>query len=420
MPIEVISGPHYNAVGRGMAYGATPTAAVTLYGGLTALASWPVEALYDGIPASPMGSSAEYGTYYFDISLNMIPCGDGEQASAVGWSTTACSIATSATNVFKGAKSLSLWSSAGAGRGYLTIQVQAGDRLGYHVALGYVSAPDTAKLVVYDPQLGRWLAADGSWSAVFTAAFESSETAAFESKKATFTVPSVSEWLTPAGELEVSIYPSDSGGGGNCFAELVLYPMVDFLGLFGHNLPAAAAVSLTSYADWWHGGAATVEASWSSPQRPVAWLPIGTPLAHPFYRLTIAASPFQLWCGELVLGRRSTLSAYSEYSPRLEIVHPQVRNVSRGGSGWAQAAARYPIRSLSLPFDVDSAAAAEMQDLGAMTRGGQTPIVLLPGDTHPDVCMLGRIQERQSFAMPNFLRQTTELFVVEEAFPSLD
>lgn len=419
MAVEVIAGPLYNALGRGVAYGATPSGPVSLWGGGTARTSFGLSGLWDGIPASPMIMNEVYSTYYLDIGVNLVQCGDGEQATAVGWTGSAATVATSATLAYKGAKSLYVSSSAAAGYASQVISVQAGEALGYHVAL----AGETAKLVIYDRNTCRYLAPGGTWQTGFIAVF-SGTSASFTSATGTFTAPTASEWWAPMGDLEIKVYPSEDMLGGACYAEVLVYPLINFVGLFGHNVPPATTMSLTSYANWWHGGTATVVASSTTQRRPVAWISTAGDLAAPFYRfalVTAGGDPFESawWGGELVLGRRRPLSVGADYPARIEMVHPQLRATTRGGTTWSVAAARYPTRQLILPFEVGSAAALELQDLALMTRGGQTPVVILPTDTHPNVCILGRTSERQTYSLLNFARQAAELVVSEEAFPSV-
>ena len=60
----------------------------------------------------------------------------------------------------------------------------------------------------------------------------------------------------------------------------------------------------------------------------------------------------------------------------------------------------------------------QMRDqLLTMSGGGAYPVIVIPTETDPDVCIYGRIEDSISFARTNHVIREADVTVVEEALP---
>jgi len=428
MASEIIAGPFFNAVGRGAAYGATPSGPVAAVAGAgTPSTGFGLSALYDGLQSSYFRWSDLLGAYSLDLGLNVIDVGDGELASLSGeWSVSGATVATSGTHAYKGSRSLKVTNTVGgaAGYAYQREKVQAGMTLVLTYAIGWRTAGN-ARLAVFDTRRARYLTNAGAWSD--SLAYVASNAAAdFSSAGSlTFTAPSVVEWGGRTGELEVRLYSDPGAGTGDVYGEVLLSPMIDFVGIFGHNIPSNATITLSSYADWWHGGVATVRGTFDAVLSPVAWYAAKTPFTFPFGRLTITmpngstarSAPF---IGELVLGQRLALLDPIEYGFSLEQRYSQSRRVTSGGVTWATALGGNGSRKLSAPFDLSLPGRQQMRDyVQLMNRGGIDRCVLLTNEIDSEFCALGRIAETGTYGYHAFSLTSFELGFEEDAFPAV-
>jgi hypothetical protein len=423
---EIVAGPHYNAVGRGSTYGSTPLGPVTAsYGTLST--AFPLSSLYDGL-ASEYARWTDYrNVYSFDVAVNLLRNGDGEEATAVGWTGVSATVVTSATHVYKGAKSLKVTNTVSGvtGYAYQRVTVQAGAALALTYGIGWPTgaAPAYARIAIFDPRRAMYLSALGVWSNSETYIASSGSADFSMAGTFEFSAPSVTDWGDVIGELEVRLFAKPVSGTADYYYEALLSPRLDFIGLFGHNFPSNAQITLTSYSDWWALGTGTVRATLASVLSPVAWYCCPSPLAYPFYRVQVVypngSTPRSLpYIGEFVLAKRTAFEDNPDYPLALEQRWLQSRTPTPGGVLWSTPLGGHGPRTASMPFDLSSAGRQQMRDyVQRMTRGGLDRCVLVPTEVDAEVCALGRIGESGTYGYVNFARTSFELTFSEDALP---
>lgn len=432
MAFEIITGPRLNIVGRGAAWGSTPIAGVSdeLTGDKFST-RLPIGNLYNGAPAIPgefwSTVTAGSATHTLIVAANLLACGDGEQATAVGWTGSAAgvTVATSATHAYRGAKSLLVTNgTGGTGYGYQQVTVQAGEPLKIDCAVGYQSAGITSSIEIVDPR-GYYLNSTGTWQLARSQVVLGG--AAFVAAALSFTAPTLSEAGDSSVVLEVRLH-ADGTAGGTAYGEMQLAPTVDFIGLFGHNIPSSATVIVKGYLDGDDASPATL-ATWASPRAPIGWYPSASVWGYGLYTLTLSW-PVQRpttsttltgsYIGELVLGKRLAFLQGPDYPVSVEWQHRQARSETPSGSSYALTRAYHPLRRVTMPLDLRETSRAQVRDsMLIASRFGADRCVLVPTEADSDLCILGRLRETATFARKGITTTACEIEVLEDALPTM-
>jgi len=400
-----------NWFGRGVAWGATPTAAVVQ--SATVNAAYPPANLYDG-QTSPVCKWASLGAdYYLDVALNLIPDGDAEQATVpAAWTASGGTLARSnAVAAYKGSYEFALTpDGVPDATAQLDITVPAGAYLQIRAATR--GNTRTARFMVIDMERGGayYLAADGTWTTTPTWLGSTSAAAWTATTVTEVRVPLFSAWGRISGVLRILL--SNLGNGASTaavyFDEILCYPSkLDIAALVGHNFPSVSRLRVQSFADYWHGGATTTE--WDDATgrflQPTGWrYDATTTLTHPYLRIMVSlpagGTAYRYpQLAELYLGRTIALprTVRPDFGP-IDLTDEQPRNRTRGAL-WAQPDLAYPRRKFPLDFDLDAAADATLWDvirdeMALATSMGAAPCLLLPAsEKEADWCLFGHLRE---------------------------
>ncbi len=385
----------YNVLGWGQAFGATPSGPIVQ--SATVDANYPTAGLWDGQTA-PVCKWASLGAdYYLDVSLNLIPDGDAEQATVPSsWVSTAGTLARSAAvAAYKGSYEFALTPSGIADATSINdVTVRAGAYLQLRAATR--GNTRTARFMVQDMERGGayYLAADGSWTTTPTWLGSTASAAWTATTVTELRAPTWQDWGRSSGVLRITLCNLGNGASTNAvyFDEVLLYPSkLDVLAFIGHNLPAISRLRVQTFADYWHGGGTTT--AWDDATgrllQPVGFrLDTTTTLTTPYLRIMVSApgggTAYRLpQIGELFLGRTVALSRTVRLGAMVEWSDGQQRTRTRGAL-WASRDAYYPARKLPIDLDLDGAGTewdTVRDDLLAATGWGSTPCLLLPATT---------------------------------------
>lgn len=398
----------YNWFGRGMEWAA---GGGSVSQSSTAHATYPPANLYDGA-TSPVCKWASLGTdYYFSVSLNLVPDGDAEQATVPSsWSASGGTLArSSAVTAYKGSYHFALTPSGIADATAQTdLTVQAGAYLQMRAATRGNTRSARFQVVDMDRGGGYYLDSGGAWTTTPTW-LGTTSTAAWTATTVTeFQAPTYSQWGRTSGVLRVILSNLGNGASTNAvyFDEVLVYPSkLDVIAFVGHNFPPASTLTVYSFADYWHGGAATSE--WSEAGRfvqPVGWKldssdTITQPLLQIRATLPASGSAYRYpQIGELFVGRTITLPRTIRPDWVTDLTDEQPRTRSRGGL-WAQPDLAWPRRKFPLEFDLDQSADSTewkviLEQMALATGMGSTPCLLMPATTaEADWCLFGHLRE---------------------------
>lgn len=398
-----------NWLGRGLAYGATPSGPVVQ--SATADAAYPPAALYDG-QTSPVCKWASLGAdYYLDASLNLVPDGDAEQTDVpAAWVVSGGTLARSvAVAAHKGASCFALTpSGVGDATARVDLVVPAGAYL--QVRGATQGNTRTARFQVLDMERGGtyYLAADGTWATVATW-LGSTAVAAWTATTVTeFRVPTFSQWGRREGVIRIVL--SNLGNGASLnpvyFDEILTFPTaLDVAALVGHNLPPTSRLRVQSFADYWHGGGTTTH--WDESGRllkPTGFrLDAAAPITQPFLRVLLSlpngGTAYRLpQIAELYLGRTVALPRSIRPDWPINLTDEQPRNRTRGAV-WAQPDVDYPRAKFGIQIDMPKTEDATLwnvirDEMALATSMGASPCLLLPASTgEPDACYYGHLRE---------------------------
>ena len=399
-----------NWLGRGVAWGATPTPAVVQ--SATADAAYPPAALYDG-QTSPVCKWASLDAdQYVDVSLNLVPDGDAEQAAVptewvVGGGTLTRSNAVAA---YKGSYHFAL---TPTGVGDALVQIDITVPAGAFLRLSAATRGNTrtARFQVVDMERGGayYLAADGTWTTSLTWLGSTSAAAWTNTQVTELRAPTFALWGRTSGVLRITLYNLGNGASTAAvyFDEILLYPSaLDVVALAGHNLAPTSRLRIQSFADYWHGGAATT--LWDDATgrffQPTAWkLDTATTITSPYLRVLVSApGGGTVWrypqIAELFLGRTISLPRSVRPDWPIDLSDEQPRSRTRGAL-WAQPDLAYPRRKFPIDFDLAQADDATLWDvireeMAIATGMGSSPCLLLPATVEePTYCLFGHLRE---------------------------
>lgn len=404
-----------NFLGLGVAYGATPTDPVLQ--SATADAAYPPAGLSDEQTSPVCKWSSLSADYYVDVALNIIPDGDAEQATVpADWVVTDAALTrSSAVAALKGSYHFALApTGTGAAQAHVDITVQAGTY--WQLRCATRGNTRTARVHVLDMERGGayYLAADGTWTTTPTELGSTSASAWTETTVAELKVPTFAEWGRRSGTLRIVLEsPAAAGTETVYFDEVLLYPSkLDLVAVVGHSFPALARLRVFTYADYWHGGAATTlwDDATGCMLQPTGWIySPATTLTAPFVRIQVslpaggtairAPQIAELFLGRTVAFPRSvglgTQSSWTENQPRA-----QTR-----GALLATRDLQYPVRKIPIVMQLEGEAEEwpEILDEIVLATGvGAHPCVLLLTDllTSHDWCCFGNFADNFRLVPP--------------------
>ncbi len=425
---KILSGPMLNALGRGKAYGATPSGPVEL-GDASADAAYPPANVYDGVPARPLKLSGPTTGFNLRLSNNLVVNGDMEQGTT-GWAGIGATITseTGAGNYHKGVKGLKIVATGAFG--YATplasIEVPVDESLQVWAAAKSDGTNQT-RLCILCPQTGKYLNAAGAWVSGFTGCMAKTGASMAAFSPVAFTAPTFAEVGKPTAALVLQLM-NDVNGATSYWDEVLLVPGVNFVGVFGHNL-GAATMRLDNYdANYWHspvyGGTLITATPLVSPSAHgltggLSYFPFLSVALHagPSYGSVYTATPPVL--GEIVVGQAFDLLSNPDYPVAVEFREPNLRYQSSAGTQWVLPRGGRGLRRVTLSFAyVSEAEYVQARDrLYGASRGGAYPIVLIPTETDAGEVIFGRLEDSTTFRREGFSKRVAEFIVQEEAFP---
>ncbi len=405
-----------NFVGMGVPYGTAPTPAVSsLFP--AADPAYPIAALFDKATSPVFKWAALENAYVLDVSTNVVPDGDGSQATVpADWVVTGGTLTRFVgIGVDPHHYLLSLQPDApglGAVSARCDVTVPAGTywQFAAHVCGG--SAGRVGRIAVIDLERGGtyYLAADGTWSTSPMWLASTDQRPWTEVVVEEFRVPTFAEWGRRSGKLRILFespaHATDSGDVD--MDEVLLFPTkLDVVAFVGHNFPSDSILRVLSFGDRWWGGPGTYH--WETEavgamRQPIGWVcQPEAPITSPCLRLTVQlpnggiASRYPQ-IGELFLGRTIAFPRSVRPGWRTEWKEDQPRQQTRGGL-WTTRSQQYPPRRIPISMDLDGESASlewpSLRDDVMIASGmGVDPSLLLPArDTEPDWCLYGNFAD---------------------------
>lgn len=281
---------------------------------------------------------------------------------------------------------------------------------------------ETARLRVYNPVTGHWLASNGTWGVVEVDAV-TEDAITYQAKSITFTVEPVSTTLRDTVPLQIFAVCIESAGQG-FFDDLELRPSLDLVAFFCASLIPAQTITVSRSSD---GSAYTTEAltlTTSSYGRPF-YGRYAAFKAYRYWRVAITAGHAATSIGELVLAQTQALA-----DPRHPSIAPhpasetqgQTRAQGRTGRPWIQGLSRSPRRASSAyPLLASTLAVLEAWlDLSLRrSRYGALPSLLIPWDAEAEILWCTLSESAPITRVETIDRWTAELGAEEWPSPVL-
>lgn len=378
--------------------------------------------LYDGRPSKKF----RFLTNDFDSDVvvdgDMLHRGDFEVSTLSGWTDESVggSIAetTVGAEVQAGTKALKATGVVGVGlEGAATreIQVRSGQRL---TIIAWIrGATATGRVEVSCVQTGKYLTSGAVWQVspvdVFTHA-----TSTYTLKTLAFRMETIDLCQgMPEVTLRIKCYVTNEAGSAT-FDSLAVFPTVNLLGVFWHDIPPGISPVLASSPD---NSAWTTEAT-LTPLRPTFYGYLSTPSANRYHRLRSQGNKRDaVSYGEVVLGygeamtRRPNLNSSFEQS----YMQPLEEVVAGGGDVWAMTIGAELRRTFAMPFHFNNQTVMDeaRREVFQRSQGSRWPLVIIPDSTKADV-IHGRIDRSWKVAR-TFVSYYTDndLTVAEDPFP---
>jgi hypothetical protein len=441
---RIAHGPLLNNVSRGASFldGEGPVAP----GGTSTFdANYPIENLYDGIPAIPgkwSAGSLISGTYDLVFSNNILPDGDMENATSA-WEGGAHS----ALYAYKGSQSNSVATSGMSiqysSTNYAT--VKAGEYLKIQAA-ALVPAGDTGsgRVTVLNSATGEFLNSDGTWGSngiadglalTWTAGVGTWTTDSLE-----FQVQSFEECGKWEVQLQVQLREGNSTTNNYIYYdEVLLIPGFNTWGVVGHGFNNFAVMRLSkpTSGDYWHdstwdtaGAAMTTVGSPSTAGRfrkQTFLHEDGTMYYEPFLMLSIPTgfsadhgdgfSTGDPYIGEFIVTQMRDFTKNPDFPVGLTRVQPQIRLSSRAGVQWVVNEAEHHIRQLRMSFSFKNDQQYTDTDEVFLASGGRDPVIIIPTEIEPWEHIYGRINQSVDYQRVSQIVRTAEWTLTEDGLP---
>lgn len=372
---------------------------------------FPVANMVDGVPGieGAFNAAAAGQSLTFDNSISHADMEGTFPAS--GWSnasTGSGAVAQSNTFAHGGTYSARVTGGAsGVGIYRLTKTVRTGFR--YRLSVwARDTATATAKVRIYNAETRNHLQASGTtWSAA-SADVATTATTSFVQLTPYFTVESFSA----CGRRDrVTLY-IDLVCTQNeyvYFDDFDLWPEVDFVGVFGHNIDAGMAPTIRSSTD--NFGAVDVLEATLAVQKPAFYKKLSAPITSRYVRVVFPTANVlgaprigELFGSQYLAPQRDVSAVVGEFevsTDRRQIVSDYQ----------AFLLSDDPETSLVMPMQLLSLANyKEVRDeIIERSRGSASPLVVVPEDTlDPDLVVMGRLAGKQAYRrLPLAIRETS-------------
>jgi hypothetical protein len=217
--------------------------------------------------------------------------------------------------------------------------------------------------------------------------------------------------------LRIRCYVTNQAASAT-FDDIDLFPTVNLLGVFGHNICPVVEPLFQSSPD---NSAWTTEAT-LTPLLPSFYGHLSTPAAKRYTRLKLSGTNVETpWLGELVIGygeamtRRPNLGSGFEQSYE----QPLEESIAGGGDVWVMTKAQELRRTFAMRFDFQSQTVMDeaRREIFQRSQGPRWPIVMVPDSTKTDI-IHGRI-DRSWKVSRTFVTYYTDndLMLLEDPFP---
>ncbi len=373
-------------------------------------ASFPAGGLYDNASNLPAKSSSLVLDWTITADICAVPDPSFE-AGIAEWSTVSGTWVQSSTDKYTGTYSLRC-TAAGTKRYFFTVRSGEARQLSWAVRGN--GAGGEAIVRLYCLETAHYLQANGTWAAA--AADLANRTAnTFLAGSKTYTVEPVSTTQQDEVTLQIDLVAS----AADCyFDDIVDSPGVSWMSIHGHNIRPCSAVTLSFSDDnssW--TGAATLT------HYPLAFYKTIAMAYHRYWRASVytplIAAP---WIGELIIGQYSTLTTAPDYPVTIERNELQARTMSPQGHEGVVALGGAEQRRIT--FGVVWTTDAGYQQVRDLIyrggRGGLYPMVIVPYDTDPDICIFGRLVAALSVNRTSHNRREGEIEILEMPLPLME
>lgn len=390
---------------------------------------FPITNLYDGIPSRAFISAAA-GDLAVTVDGDLLQGyglveGTFSGGVAPGWTNGSTGGGTPAEEgavVHSGGSTKSQKLTAASGsqvaRVYRNLLCRAGETLNGDL---WLRTDGTATICarLRDMQTGKYWNGS-SWSASVSDWFTHATTTWTQKNTSPPTLDSAAVWKAGAGYVQLSfVVDGATATGSGYFDDAVLYPSIDFAGIFGHNVPVGATVELlSSTSSGW--GSPTTEATLSVYQ-PSFYSILSSAVARRYWRLRITdpIALAALYMGQLVLGSTVTVTGSVDYPVSLRRRFDHTRAATRYGHQRVSAITQTPAREADLAFSLMPVAHLRelLQQVYLACSGDLNALVVIPRDDDPELCMFGRIDGVSEETLVMGDNWTTRLRVQEHPFP---
>lgn len=331
------------------------------------------------------------------VDLNIVPNGDFESAFvgglpySSGWSKSAGATVTRDTvNPQTGAGDMQV---TGAITEYADVILPARSGEAWRFMFSGRGGPvvDTARIEIRNLATGSYLTSGGAWQAA-AVDFLNVLGTTYGSAAASTTIQPFLTCLQDVVSIRVRFYAGVTAAlYDDCFA----WPGFDFMSVHGHTVTPFVVPTFRSGTT---SAAGTVRAT-MTPLQPSFYTVLGSVVRTDRWVMlrctnaSLDASP--LWIGELFIGQTTPLLRNPNYGYGEVWDDPQIRQSTPAGRQRVTSRTGGPRVGAELPFAYNSLASWQQarDEIMRRSRGGKYPIVLIPDDTDPEVCIYGRLVE---------------------------
>ena len=213
-------------------------------------ALFPLTRLYNGRPSEASKFGSNGADRKVTIDANLVANGDMETSTLDGWTDadTGTGASTEELTLFKnGAKAMKLDGGAsGVAERYRDITVRAGERKKLDVWIRGTGDTITCRVRLLNLQTGKYLDSSQAWqTAASDATTEAGST--YLQKEIEFQIESYA--ICQVDTMTLRIYVRNEDNGAAYCDDLYIYPAVNLVGIFGHNLAPVLTPELRSSTD---------------------------------------------------------------------------------------------------------------------------------------------------------------------------
>jgi hypothetical protein len=419
-----------------------PSSQITFSPALSSL--FGVAGLIDGNTEGPVGlfaSIASPSTVTIDLDL-LQHTGDFEGASIQApWVVTLGTAVLDATFHNTGTQSVKLGASSTF---TANVTVRAGEKLSIPYAISSDGVTTTARIRIQILETGYYLNSSLQW--VNSAVDFDTQTGskAFKTGTAVFTVQPYGYTGvvgTQSDAVTIQIQILNTTAGGNVWADSIFaWPSTSFGGIFGHNVPPATVVTMTSSTTGAFAGEQTLRGTFNG-LKPTSWVGLSagatnnppwapTPFSDRYVQLVLTSSlalPLAApWFAEVVLGQLWTpLSFPMAGGISVDEEGMQKRNVTPSRKVFA-AQLSGKLKTLTITFPLygmfGGAQYPDIRDAWIeRAQSGTYPTIILLPELDPDLCLWGRLQAKESLSIKMLSDRELKLTFEQEpiAMPGL-